>query len=197
MQYMIGTLHIQAILSTQEDNIIKIFIDFIKKSRLDLFPEGNSEICISKSEVIKPKKVKNVLKYFTKVCEEAENYSSDFYDYSYPKLDLSCIINDAAIDQNYIVHILYITVESYLDSYSVQLVQDTLDKLNEQLPGNSDEIENTPPELSTYTVTETFIKKYRSIYQTLTELILLLNNLKCKNNLPKIMNVFENIGLLE
>lgn len=106
--------------------------------------------------------------------------------------------NDEKINRNQVVHTLFITLEAYLDAYSLQNVQLTLGNLNEQLLQNETDvvIHNFLPELSSYSVSEDFIKKYRSIYQKLKELVLLLQEVKNGEDLPDILKVFEKIDLL-
>ncbi|XP_049866371.1 uncharacterized protein LOC126367035 [Pectinophora gossypiella] len=189
MQHLIGVCHLQSILSTNESNIIKIFIKFLKEKQWKLFPDSQSEIQISKSTIIRPKKVKNFMKYLEKISTLPEDFD-EYCEVVYPKLDPETLVSDN-VDRNHIVHMLYITIDAYLDAYSIQSVQDTLDDLNDQVQRG---IKTTSqfPENTSYSVTEYFIKQYRSIYQNLTELIDVLNTVNRKQ-IPQI-EIFENIG---
>ncbi|KAI5645253.1 hypothetical protein NE865_02801 [Phthorimaea operculella] len=194
MQHLIALMHIQTLLSSKEDDIIKIFIKFVKETQWELYPEGLSEIQVSKTSLIRPKKVKDFMNFLHKVCKLATDL--DDTEDVYPKLDPSTLIGDPEneTDRAHVVHTLYIAVDSYLDAYSVQSVQDTLDNLNEQVDEHGDVTMTFVPENCSYSVTEHFIKKYRSIYRNLTELISILQTLD-KNEVPE-MKIFERIGLL-
>ncbi|KOB66688.1 Peptidase C26 [Operophtera brumata] len=199
MKHLIGTLHIKKLLSTEETCIIKNLIDFIKQSKWNNYPETETDIQVSKNTFFRSRKIKRKMRYLTKKCtawrsteivEEVENKC-------YPKMG-SELDNDEEINRNQVVHTLFITLEAYLDAYSVQSVQETLGNLNEQLLHNETDvmIYNFLPNLSSYSVSEQFIKKYRSIYQMLKELVLLLQEIKNGEDLPDVLKVFEKIDLL-
>lgn len=199
MQHLVGVSHMKMLLSIQEDDAIKIFINFLKKSQWKNFPESNLEIQLTKSTVIKPKKVKNIIKSLLTKCNIQENNSIEHNsDCLYPKFDPDSFSLDSEIDQNYLVHVLYITIEAYLDAFSIQYLQDTLDDLNERLQESMElDINDCEKKSNAYSVSEDFIKRCRSIYQLLKELILTLQELKSKGELPNILKVFNNIGLLD
>lgn len=203
MVNLVGTLYIQTLLSTQEDNILKIFLNFINKKQWKDFLENNTDIVIPKKSIIKPKKVKDVHKYLTKACEtimlsEPKECSDDNI---YRKFDQSLIKNDAETSLNEIVLILYITMEAFLDAHSVQLVQDKIENLNErltQMAGGDVGNESTIPEHCSYSVTEHFIKRYRTIFQVSTELVSKLYKLKESNELPLcVLKISNALGFIE
>lgn len=196
MKHLIGTLHIKKLLFTEETCIIRNLIDFIKQSSWNNYPETQADIQISKNTLFRPRKIRRKIRYLVKKCTEWQSDGIIEDLKCYPKLG-SEIVKDREINRNQIVHTLFITLEAYLDAYSVQNVQETLDNLNEQLlKADDNESANFLPELSSYSVTEQFIKKYRSIYQMLKELVILLQEVKHGGELPGILKVFEKIDLL-
>lgn len=199
MKHLIGTLHIEKLLSTEESCIITNLIDFIKHSKWNNYPATETDIQVSKNTFFSSRKIKKKLKYLSKKCNawRANGIVEEVENKCYPKLG-SELDNDEKINRNQVVHTLFITLEAYLDAYSLQNVQLTLGNLNEQLLQNETDvvIHNFLPELSSYSVSEDFIKKYRSIYQKLKELVLLLQEVKNGEDLPDILKVFEKIDLL-
>lgn len=203
MVNLIGTIHIQNLLNTQEDNILKIFLNFINKMQWKNFLENDTDIEIPKKSVIKPKKVKDVLKYLTKACqaitlsESVECFDGDIFR----KIDHNAIENDPDINQNEIVSILYITMEAFLDAHSLQLIQDTIEKLNERLTQMAEgdvQNESAIPENCSYSVTEHFIKRYRTIFQVSTELVSKLYTMKESNELPLcVLKISNALGFIE
>lgn len=185
----IGTLYLQKILHTQEDNILKIFLNFVKKKQWKEFLEDNTDFELPKKLIIRPKKVRDVLKYITEACETTTlTESKQYLDGDiYRKFDQSLIESDPEIKQNEIVIILYITLGAFLDAHSVLLVQDKIENLNArltQLAQGDVTNESAVPEHRSYSVTEHFIKRYRTIFQVCTELVTKLNEKKESNNLP-------------
>ncbi|XP_053602763.1 uncharacterized protein LOC128670806 isoform X2 [Plodia interpunctella] len=180
MQHLIATLHIKTLLSTNEDDIIRILINFVTKKQWTLFPESDKEITISKKIISTPKKFNNITSYLVKKCKNLNISESECPDILYPKLETPLdVISDTYV--NHVVHALYVSLEAYLDSYNVQNVQDTLDNLNKKLAQKSEDSEDIiVPDYCSYTVSESFIKKYTSLYKTLRELILIMNDLKNK-----------------
>lgn len=199
---LIGTLYIQTLLNTQEDHILKIFLNFINKEQWKDFLENDADIEIPKKAIIKPKKVKDVLKYLTKACEAITlSDSMECFDGNiYRKFDHSVVGNDPEISRNDIVVILYITIEAFLDAHSVQLIQDKIENLNDRLIQMAGDVKNESaiPEHCLYSVTEHFIKRYRTIFQVSTDLVSKLYKMKESNELPlcvlKICNV---LGFVE
>lgn len=198
MRHLIGTLHIKKLLFTEETCIIRNLINFIKQSSWNNYPETQSDIKVSKDTFFRPRKIRRKLKYLVKKCN-AWNPDEQFEDLEkcYPKMDSKREIKDE-INRNQVVHTLFITLEAYLDAYSVQHVQETLANMNEQLMKDDNDLVscNFLPELTSYSVTEQFIKKYRSIYQMLKELVILLQGVRNGDDFPDILKVFENIDLL-
>lgn len=200
MKHLIGTLHIKKLLLTEETCIIRNLIDFIKQSTWKNYPETESNIQVSNNTFFRPRKIKRKLKYLTNKCTawRSETVIEDVEKQLYPKME-SEMHNDEEINRNQVVHTLFITLEAYLDAYSVQNVQETLGNLNEQVMKTDENelvLHNFLPELSSYSVTEQFIKKYRSIFQMLKELVILLQEVKSDGDLPVVLKVFEKIDLL-
>ncbi|XP_026328934.1 uncharacterized protein LOC113236924 [Hyposmocoma kahamanoa] len=202
MVNLIGTLYIQTLLNTQEENILKIFLNFINKKKWKDFLENDTDIEIPKKSIIKPKKVKDVLKYLTKACETITLSESKecVEDNIYRKFDHNAIENDPEITLHEIVLILYITMEAFLDAHSVQLVQDKIENLNERLTEMAGDVTNksTISEHCSYSVTEHFIKRYRTIFQVSTELVSKLYKLKESNELPPcVLKISNALGFIE
>ncbi|XP_026751136.1 uncharacterized protein LOC113511658 [Galleria mellonella] len=197
MQYLVGSLHVQKLLSSQFDDIIVNLTNFIEKSQWNQYPMSENEINISKKYDTKPKRVKNILHFLSKMCRSwrSSSKSSSLNYRVYPKFDQDSLNDDYKININYVVHTMYITLEAYFDAFNVERIQETLDSLNEQILTHNDTVDQVT-NYSSYSVTEHFIKKYRSIFQKLQELVLILHNLKTTGELPEVLKVFEKIGLL-
>lgn len=201
MQYLIGNIHINTLLSTQHNDPIKNFIEFVNNKQWKKFLECGTKLVISKSQKKKLKNVKDFTKFLVKKLDTMNSQISLMdteRELNYNKFDPHSILKDNKVNLNHVIHTFYITLEAYLDAYNVQDVQESLDNLNERL--NCDETsiskENHIPEYCSYSVTENFIKKYRTIYQTLKELMLILQSMKNSGDLPENFKVFEEIGLL-
>lgn len=183
--------------STEHSCIIKDVIDFIKDKEWMDYPEIDIQVSRN-STFFRKRNIKRKLKYLAQKCTKWIPTQNDGTDYSYRKIEKSANLADDI--ESYKIHTLFISLEAYLDAYSVQTVQDTLDSMNEQLSQNDETnllIHNYLPELSSYSVTEEFIKKYRSICQSLRELVILLQEVKGKGELPTVLKVFEKIELLD
>lgn len=194
MKHLIGILHIKNLLATDENCIIKNLITFIRKEMWNKFPQSEEPIKISTNSFFKPVKVKRQIRKLMKLySQEIPEENEPIYWKITPKSD-----DDDDVNRNQIVYTLFLTLEAYLDAYSVQNVQETLDNLNEQLLNNNmNSNDNFIPEIGSYSVTEHFIKKYRSIYQMLRELVVLLQERKAQgDSADNVFDVFKNIELL-
>ncbi|KAJ8732910.1 hypothetical protein PYW07_015509 [Mythimna separata] len=194
MRHLIGILHIQKLMKTNNDCIISILINFFKESQWLPYAPDDTEIVISKKLFPKPKKIKKIINYVIKNCvtpenEEVKNYAK------FDKKEIKAVVLSMAdnFSLNHLVHTLYTTLEAFLESYDVQSVEETWDKLNEKM---SDESE-TLPENCSYYVTEDLIKKYKNIMKTKKELQTIFNDLKSSGDLPDMLEVFTNIDVLE
>jgi hypothetical protein len=199
MQCLVGKLHIKKLLSTQEDDPIRILTEFIREHQWKQFPEVQSKLIIPKKTDQSLKKAKSFFDFLNKKCKELSKQKTSLSaQKKYAKLDHNSLLNKDKYSLNDVVNILYVTLNAFLDAYSVQNMQDTLDLLNEQIQNGttSENYVHSLPEYCSYTVTEDFIKKYRTIYQTLKELMLLLQEMKNNETLPDIFKVFDKIGLL-
>lgn len=202
MVNLIGTVYFQNLFKTQEDNILKIFLNFINKKQWKDFSANGADIEIPKKTIIKPKKVKNVLNYLNKAFETIPLSESMDDSNIYKKFDHNVIENVPETTQNEIVLILYITIEAFLDVYSVQLVQDKIENLNErltQIAGGDVRNESAISEhMYTYSVTEHFIQRYRTIFQVSAELVSKLYKLKESNELPLcVLKISNALGFVE
>ncbi|CAG4977246.1 unnamed protein product [Colias eurytheme] len=199
MRYLVSKQYLNTILSTDEEEIIKVFINFIERSEWENFPESKETPQIPKTLKVPHIKPNKLLSYLSKTLIKTAQLNLNKKSESkvlYPKFIPLEDKNKDIIDQKYVYLLIFITFHAYLDAFSVQEVQQTLDTLNEQLdqniPGTYKKINI---ELISYSVSEDFIKKYRSIYQMLKDLILLLQ--KKKGQIPvQILTLFEAIPLL-
>lgn len=184
MKMLIGTQLIKTILSTKEDCIVKILIEFVQKEYWKKFSESNSELHISRNMFI-------LSKLHVDLCSPLETCTK------YPKLHLESLPHNTETSLNYIVQVLYITLEAYLAAYNVQRVQEKLDLLNDKLLQSEDDTElaNYMPG-SSYFISEGFIKKYVYIFKKLKELVITFQGKK-QCGLPQIMMVFKKVGLLD
>ncbi|VVC93515.1 unnamed protein product [Leptidea sinapis] len=178
MRSLIGQKHIQNILSIcHDEDIIKIFLNFMLNSQWQSFPIGDP-IQVPESLVAKHIKPSKLLKYLAKltrnVLKSNNNLVSEAQD-GYAKYDRIVDLQVDKFDQNHIITSIYVAFHAYLEAYSIPKVQETLDTLNKML---YDDSSNNREDLKSYSVSETFIKKYRSIFQSLQELMHVLQNKK-------------------
>lgn len=195
MKHLMGMLHTQNLIKTNNDCIISILINFFKESEWRLYPPDATEIEISKKLFFKPKKIKRIINYVIKKCvnETEENIQ-------YAKLDqkeLKYVVITEDFNLNHLVHTLYITLEAYLDTYDVQSVEETWNTLNNKIPYDDQPHFETEPESSSYFVTEELIKKYKHIMKTTKELQTVYRDIKSRGDLPDMLEIFTNIDLLE
>lgn len=194
MRHHIGMLHIQKLTKTDNDSIISILIIFFKESQWLLYPTDETGIVISKKLFPKPKKIKRIINYVTKKCMIPE--SEEIMEYAkFDKKAIKAIVLSMAdhFSLNHLVQTLYTTLEAYLDTYDVQSVEETWNKLNNQISDDS----QTVPENSSYYVTEVLIKKYKDIMKAIKELQIVFHNLKSSGELPELLQIFTNIELFE
>ena len=188
-------LHIQNLIKTNNDCIISILINFFKESQWQLYPPDATEIEISKKLFFKPKKIKRIINYVMKKCmNETEE------KIQYAKLDtkeLKYVVVSEDFSLNHLVHTLYITLEANLDTYDVQSVEETWNKLNNQISDDNQTNSESLPENSSYFITEDLIKKYKHILKTTKELQTVIRDLKSSGDLPDMLEIFSNIDLLE
>lgn len=141
---------------------------------------------------VKPNKL---LKNLSMICKNSSINSSDKNSVIYPKLYPTT--DDSKINQSFIICTLYITLQSYLEAYGIQSVQETLQRLNERLlqTDTSQDINsnNMLLDSKSYSVTEAFVKKYRQIFEMLKEFIRTLKQTETRNNPPEVLNIFYNI----
>ncbi|XP_063890464.1 uncharacterized protein LOC110374818 [Helicoverpa armigera] len=196
MRHMMGMLHIKKLLGINSDCIISILIKFFKESQWQNYPPEDSEIKICPKLFEKPKKVKKTIQFLLKQCEKwSLEDEPEEKIVQYDKLDNKALKPETECSLNNVVHTLFITLEAYLDTYNVQDVQETWNKLNE----NPEDGENKSQTLleQGYVVTEDFIKKYKHIMKTSQELRIVYHNLSNSGDMPDILEVFKTISLLE
>uniref|UniRef100_A0A2A4IXD5 Uncharacterized protein n=1 Tax=Heliothis virescens TaxID=7102 RepID=A0A2A4IXD5_HELVI len=196
MKHMMGMLHLKKMLEIDNDCIISILINFFKEAQWQNYAPEDSEIKIAPKLFEKPKKVKKIIQYLLKQCESwSLEDEPEENIIKYDKLDNKVFKVQTNNTLNHVVHTMFITLEAYLDTYNVQDVQETWNKLNE----NPDENETKSQTLleQGYDVTEDFIKKYKYIMKTSKELRNVFHNLRNTGDMPDILEVFTNISLLE
>ncbi|CAH0626937.1 unnamed protein product [Chrysodeixis includens] len=194
MQHILGILHVKRLLPTDNDCIISVLINFVNNSQWEKYPEDNNQIILSENLFPKPKKIKKVLNYLLKQCIGWTLESTTEHK-NYAKIDLESLQNESEPSINHIVHTIFITLRAYLDTYDINSVQETWDKLNEQTLSHASQVQSEH-ELSSYTVTEHLVKKYRNMLKNVNELHSAFENLKSRGEPPEVLSVFKNSGLL-
>ncbi|XP_045515370.1 uncharacterized protein LOC123708619 isoform X2 [Pieris brassicae] len=195
MRYLISKKHLQSILPSNEDEIIGMFLYFIKNRQWEEYPIcQDCKLTIELNvKQIKPKKI---LAYLTKQCiwkiKESKLIKME-PKIVYPKLDSNYEENNI-VNQNYIISILYIALQGFLDAYSIQQIQEIWEELNKQL--DQDMLSDYSSATNMYFVSEDFIKKYRSIYQIFQELVMILHQINNDGSFPDILKIFTTIKLL-
>lgn len=181
-------------ISSDKQETFNILIDFLKKAKWNDFPSNENDLIMLKKINVKRVKPNKVLKNLSMICNNSPMNSSGNNSVLYPKLYPTT--DDSKIDQCFIIYTMYITLQSYLEAYGIQSVQETLKRLNENLlqAGTSQDINSNPlPKHKSYSVTESFLKKYRQIFEMLKEFIVTLNQTEIRNNLPEAFNIFYNL----
>lgn len=180
-------------ISSDEQETFNILIAFLKEAKWNDFPSNENDFIKLKKIDVKRVKPNKLLKNLSMICNNSSINSSDnsvLYPKLYPTSD------DSKIDQSFIICTLYITLQSCLEAYGIQSVQETLQKLNEKLlqAGSSQDINCNPLlECKSYSVTEAFLKKYRQIFEMLKEFILTLKLTETTNKPPEALNIFNNL----
>nr|XP_034824512.1 uncharacterized protein LOC117982289 [Maniola hyperantus] len=180
-------------ISSDEQETFNILIAFLKEAKWNDFPSNENDFIKLKKIDVKRVKPNKLLKNLSMICNNSSINSSDnsvLYPKLYPTSD------DSKIDQSFIICTLYITLQSCLEAYGIQSVQETLQKLNEKLlqAGSSQDINYNPLlECKSYSVTEAFLKKYRQIFEMLKEFILTLKQTETTNKPPEALNIFNNL----
>ncbi|KAG7299821.1 hypothetical protein JYU34_016838 [Plutella xylostella] len=199
MTYLVGILHLKSILSTKEDEILKIMIDFVKKSAWTDLPDSDPKTKIGVINPVRAQPVRRKLRFLIKKIKKTVKSTPCNDDkMCFPKHEEGKGNCQHLNDQMHVVQTLYITLQAFLDAYCVEDFQEKLETLNDKVDQNENlslddgDLSND----SSYNVSEGFIKKYRSIYQMLQELAMLLHSLKSKNQMPDILKVFSNVPLL-
>lgn len=199
LRHQLSNHYSKTLLSPDEPdtfNIFCILIAFLNEAKWNDFPSNENDLIMLKKLDVKRVKPNKLLKNLSMICNNSSiNSRSDknsvlYYPKLYPATD------DSKIDQSFIICTLYITLQSYLEAYGIQSVQETLQKLNEKLlqAGTSQDINCNPLlECKSYSVTEDFLRKYRQIFEMLKEFILILKQTKTRNNPPEALNIFNNL----
>lgn len=192
MRHLIGLIHVHNVLSTNEACIIRILITFFIESQWESYPSDNSTIVLSKQIFDKTRKVNENVTSLIEKCiltprieDTADNdlYLSMIPDTQKSKTEFSL---------NHVVHLLYVTLEAYLDAYDIQSVYEKLTNSN-----NTPFDIETSSEQNNYSTTKYLMKKYVHILQSIMEFVNLFRDLKRQNKLPEVMNIFENIGFFK
>lgn len=193
MKHLLGVLHLQTILNTKEDDILKISIEFVNNFTWTHFPVSE---CINDHEAPIHNLTKSLNKLLSTDFSKAPFDAASMYSKNYPKQEIK--LTQENINQKEIINLLYITFEAYLDAFRILEVQNTLEALNKTLQATNNTLLNeldatNNSEDSFYYTTEIFIKKYRSIYQLLKEIMILFPKMKANNKLSDDFKIFNNI----
>ncbi|XP_047986026.1 uncharacterized protein LOC125226166 [Leguminivora glycinivorella] len=197
MKYLIG-MHVTKSfirVKEKEDNVIRILIDYIEKCKKEGYPEC-SDIQVSKQQSSSTDKTFNMLLSLMEQCRLDEvslsnsdnNNNNGFLKISSSKSDYE------VVSAYHVVHVLYVTIEALLDAYSVKTVQETLNDLNNKLLQDpSQPAQVVVPTPGIYSVSVDYIKKYRTIFMSLQELIKLKQEMMEKDGWPEVLNLFNDI----
>ncbi|CAK1553806.1 unnamed protein product [Leptosia nina] len=196
MKYLISIHHLNTILpGTNEDDIINIFINFIENEEWNKFPIREKIIASPKPLKTKHVKPNRLLDHLARKCQKAiESVNVAAHRNMYPKLSLHESENDV-IDRNDVINLIYMSLDAYLHVYRISEIQFRWNALNDDLDRGIYSF-NVSEDRSTYSVSESFLKKYRSIFQRLKDLMLILHNLKTNKTFPEILMIFKSIDLL-
>ncbi|XP_063621293.1 uncharacterized protein LOC134793601 [Cydia splendana] len=196
MRYLIGMHVTKSFLKVKdkEDNVIRVLIDYIEKCQKEGYPQC-SDIQVSKSQSSITDKTYDMLLSLMEQCrlEEVSLSNSDNNNNNgFPKMSPSK--PDKVVSEYHVVNVLYVTLEALLDAYSVKTVQETLDDLNNKLLRDSSQAFNiVMPKPGTYSVSVDYIKKYRTIYASLQELIKMKQSMMKDEGWPEVLDLFNNI----
>lgn len=188
----IGTMYLQKVLSIEGDCLFIILKKFLEESLWKNFPVSNRLIKTAPSVFPVPKKISHKLKYLQKKCLSAmceEDSGENFCQLDYSKQETS------VVHQEQMFHILYVSLDAYLDGFSIPDHRDTIHQMN-LLEGNC--IDNSENDVQC-TVTETFVKTYKRTYEALKEITLLFDTLKDSDRMPPpdLISKMKNIGLFD
>ncbi|XP_046960236.1 uncharacterized protein LOC124530228 isoform X2 [Vanessa cardui] len=182
MKRAVGLLYCNKSLNYVESNIIYVLITFLETSKWKDFPKSESESLLKRLNIMEGSP-KNIMSHLSKICKNISVISNN--NISYPKFDYP---DKGQINQDIIISALYISLNAYLESYNVQKVNATLEKMN-----NSEIVMETEQIIPNYSVTKDLINVYKNIYQLLPKVVLILNDLKKDNMLPDQLKVFERL----
>lgn len=205
MRYILGIKCLMDILNTREDDILMIIKDFLINSSWNKFSGKQPQKVIETPSKNLPTSVNKLFPYLAKFCikSSASMECKENKEVSYPK-DIP--YDTDFINQTQLICLLYITFEAYWDAFSVQKVQNTLDVMNEMSIKDLSQLSNTMLNDSNvrnsernkpYSVSETFIKKYRTICQLLKEVMIIFSQLKVEDKLCDDFKIFEKYLVLE
>ncbi|XP_026486183.2 uncharacterized protein LOC113393496 [Vanessa tameamea] len=181
MKREVGFLYCKKYLNYVEEDIMNILITFLETSKWKDFPKSDSENLLKRLNIVESTP-KNIMNHLSKICKNKSVMSNN--NMSYPKFQSP---DESEINQDIIISALYISLNAYLESYNVQNVNATLEKMN------NSEIVLERKQISEYYITPELIKIYKNIYQLLPKVILILNDLKKNNRLPEQFKVFERL----
>lgn len=195
MRYLIGMHVTKSFLKVKEKegNVIRVLIDYIEKGQKEGYPQC-SEIQVLKSQSSTTDKTYDMLHSLMEQCrlDEVSPLNSDNNNNNdFPKM--SPLKSDKVVSEYHVVHVLYVTLEALLHAYSVKTVQETLDDLNNKLLQDSQPFNIVMPKPGIYSVSVDYIKKYRTIYASLQELIKMKERMMKDEGWPEVLDLFNNI----
>ncbi|XP_063360957.1 uncharacterized protein LOC134650064 [Cydia amplana] len=195
MRYLIGMHVTKSFLKVKEreDNVIKVLINYIEKCQKEGYPQC-SDMQVLKSQSSTTDNTYDMLLSLMEQCRlnEVSLSSSDNNNNGFTKMSPS--EPDKVVSEYHVVNTLYVTLEALLDAYSVNTIHETLDDLNNKLlQGSSQAFNIVMPKPGTYSVSVDYIKKYRTIYASLQELMKMKQRMMKDKGWPEVLDLFNNI----
>ncbi|XP_023954632.2 uncharacterized protein LOC112058159 [Bicyclus anynana] len=193
IRHQISHDYCESLLSTDEHDTIKIVIYFLKETKWNNIPK--SKLMVLKKLNEKRVKPNKLLEHLSDICKNAPLNLCHNKKEIYPKFSMPS--NKSKSEQSTIISALYIALQSYLESYGIQSIQETLQELNESLTqGSTSEnsiVDSSFIVSSSYSVTDQFIRKHRQIFEMLKDLILTIQELETEAKNVEVLNIFKNI----
>lgn len=164
MRYMIGKLHVKSILNTDEDNILVILKQFLLNLSWLRFPQDKTEDEHLNDDVKLPRSFNSFFHCDFDELSKDENAESED---GYPKVDNEQMSD--TINQKELILLLYTTFEAFLESYQILSIENTIKDLNQTNKNQYIHINN-----NIYYISVEFVENYKSTFQLLKEIWVLL-----------------------
>ncbi|KAF9406301.1 hypothetical protein HW555_013274 [Spodoptera exigua] len=195
MKYHIGMIHIKSNFPVRDDCILKILIRFVKQQQWLRYHDTNEPFQLMPgNHVLKHLFVRLINKNLDWIYGDAEEELT-----TYSKLGEKTLQvvqggsgGRSSISLQHAVHVLYLTLEAFLESYNLYGVQKLWCIWNSSILDGK-ELLRRLKEKTNYSLTEDFIKKYDDNLSALQELQNVYYGSVGKENVPEIMRVFAKL----